>query len=63
MKLSDRELVTILAALRTWQGNVPVEDIVDPDYFESTAPLSQDEIDTLCERLNTSPIVEVTRLL
>ena len=56
-KLDDRELATILAGLRKYQGQIDgtwagdVEDIAtDCGHFES---LSAEEIDDLCERLNS----------
>lgn len=58
MKLTRQEIATILAALRNWQeittpeaGNVPGE--LYPDIFEDIDPLNTDEIDELCERINT----------
>jgi len=58
MKLTQRELATILAALRNWQdvtsdtgGNDPRE--LSPDHFTDCEPLDFDEIEDLCERLNT----------
>jgi hypothetical protein len=58
MKLSNKELATVLAALRNWQeitspegGNKPEE--LMPDHFADDEPLTTDEIDELCERLNT----------
>jgi hypothetical protein len=57
-RLTDRELATVLAALRCWQhglddsgGEAPVLD-----YFDDTVtPLTAAEIDGLCERLNGGP--------
>lgn len=59
---NDRELATILAALRLWQDreqfhsggrvNALQETVTDNGLFE---PLSYDEIDELCERLNFPP--------
>jgi hypothetical protein len=43
--IKDRELATILAALRYWQ-----RDLIDDKEFVSD--LSPDEIDDLCEKLN-----------
>lgn len=56
--LSERELATVLAALRYWQRegwvtNGREHDIAtDGGKFD---PLSADDISKLCERLNTSP--------
>lgn len=54
MKLTDRELATVLAALRYWQQDL-AENPDGPisEHFESHSPLTSDEIDALCERLNT----------
>jgi hypothetical protein len=52
--LSSRELATVLAALRAWQS-VIVDNwgmIPNQEHFRDHAPLTCDEIDTLCERLN-----------
>lgn len=55
MKLTDKELATVLAALRYWQDDLE-ENNGHPailEYFEEVDPLSVDEIDELCEKLNT----------
>ena len=54
--LNARELATVLAALRLWQETVnrheePMWEIATDDGM--IEPLSDDEIDELCERLNT----------
>lgn len=48
MKLTARELATILAALRKFQ-ELPS---VDTGHFADCPPLAPEEIDRLCERLN-----------
>ena len=52
--LTDRELATLLAALRLWQA--AHEHGEDPapyaGHFAEAPPLSSLEIDELCERLN-----------
>lgn len=62
--LNDRELATVLAALRYWQGQYPLDpnDAETPlgDIATSGATLeamSDEEIDVLCERLNTSSAI------
>jgi hypothetical protein len=60
--LSGRERDTILAALRLWQhaldgdvvltGEGSLQELVDEIASDSGAPLSPNEIDSLCERLN-----------
>jgi predicted transcriptional regulator len=54
VELSDREVATLLAALRNWQIDGLNEDLADAfaGHFEDHDPLSDDEIDELCERLN-----------
>ena len=54
IELSDRDIAQLLAALRNWQTDSLNEDLVDAfaGHFEDHAPLSDDEIDALCERLN-----------
>lgn len=55
--LTDRELATVLAALRYWQDadakRVPISEIkaiaTDGGIYER---LDENEIDALCERLN-----------
>lgn len=53
--LTDRELVTVLAALRNFQIDALNEDMGEEfrEYFEDYSPLDNDEIDTLCEELNS----------
>ena len=57
MKLTDRELATILAALRYWQregltsGGSEIDVATDNGIIDE---LDRGEIDDLCERLNTS---------
>ncbi len=54
MKLSDRELATLLAALRYWQQDLTEsEEGPISEHFEDVEPLTVEEIDDLCERLNT----------
>jgi hypothetical protein len=54
IELSDREVANILAALRNWQTDSLNEDLAEAfsGHFEDHEPLSDDEIDALCERLN-----------
>ena len=54
VELSDRDIAQLLAALRNWQTDALNEDLVDAfaGHFEDHEPLSDDEIDSLCERLN-----------
>ena len=56
VQLSDRDLAQLLAALRNWQTDSLNEDLVEAfaGHFEDHEPLSDDEIDVLCERLNFS---------
>lgn len=60
--LTYAELSTILAALRYWQG--ASENYEKPalgfPHFDDVAPLNDDEINSLCERLNCGEIVSVT---
>lgn len=50
VKLSKRELATVLASLRRFQEN-PNPNMI---HFEDAKPLSSEEIDDLCERINVS---------
>lgn len=54
MELSDREMATVLAALRYWEGECGPEDTEAADmvHFDGCTPLTVAEIDELCERLN-----------
>lgn len=56
MEITKRQTATILAALRYWQVNFDNEpaDLFE-DYFFNVTPLSEDEIDDLCEKLNCPP--------
>lgn len=49
--LNPRELATVLAALRSWQRDLG-EDLIGGGHFTEHPPLSPNEIDDLCERLN-----------
>ena len=77
MKLTDRELATVLAALRFWQAemvnayesceaddwpsSIPVVD--KGGHFREHKPLTPDEIDGLCERLNSVENTEAFRTM
>lgn len=53
--LNSRELAIVLAALRYWQQDFDEnEDPPISDHFAEEDPLTVDEIDALCERLNTT---------
>jgi hypothetical protein len=62
--LSERELATVLAALRHWQNSMPkpfgTGDMLAVPFgflqelFEDHSMLQNEEIDDLCERLNTA---------
>ena len=67
MNLSDRELATVLNALRIWQERVlKGATVFNPEHYEhfdgDVSPLSVDEVNALCERLNcyTPPFLVVT---
>jgi hypothetical protein len=66
-RLHDRDLATVLAALRYWQraigvDSLPVGPMAKSEYMlhfnfsgdeeDQCLPLGTDEIDTLCERIN-----------
>jgi len=54
IELSPRQVAQLLAALRNWQTDSLNEDLVEAfaGHFEDHEPLTDDEIDALCERLN-----------
>ena len=55
--LHPRELATVLAALRHWQHQLARQGLALADafpHFADESPLSIDEIDSLCDRLNDS---------
>jgi hypothetical protein len=55
--LTNNELATMLAALRHWQRSVSLPDRFFNEheaFFAEHHPLTDEEIDALCERLNTS---------
>jgi hypothetical protein len=60
VELTDRELATVLAALRYWQQDLAANQAagdgpISPEHFtEELTPLSVEEIDALCDRLNGS---------
>ncbi len=53
--LTSQEIPTILAALRFWQEALNMEyngrDFM-PNYFKDVEPLTVQEIDDLCEKIN-----------
>ncbi|MGL4554804.1 MAG: hypothetical protein ACRC33_26865 [Gemmataceae bacterium] len=55
--LTDRELATVLAALRFWQdemGPHPHAGGCYPEHFDGVEPLDAQGIEDLCERLDTT---------
>jgi len=63
MPFNDRETATILAALRYWQARTLPANPERVEAIEEIAadgrtldPLDEEEIDTLCEAINLSPI-------
>lgn len=50
--LTDRQLATVLSALRHWQSNRNDLIRVTPGHFDEHRPLTDLEVDRLCERLN-----------
>jgi hypothetical protein len=50
--LTSRELATVLAALRHWQQDLAQNQRPISEHFADETPLSVEEIDDLCERLN-----------
>ena len=54
VKITRRELATVLAALRYWQRDLAEneEPPICEHFDDRISPLSVDEIDTLIERLN-----------
>lgn len=54
VELSPREVAHLLAALRNWQTDSLNEDLPEAfaGHFEDHEPLTDDEIEDLCERLN-----------
>ena len=60
MKLTYAELATVLASLRLFQ-NVRRHDgdlIEEMDHFVDVRPLTNNQIDSLCERLNMEGLAE-----
>ena len=54
VELTDREIALVLAALRNWQNDAEDFDMVEvfSGHFEDYEPLSDEEIDDLCQRIN-----------
>jgi len=61
-ELSDRELATVLAALRFWQTDLAEADEIvrSLEHFQEHEPLGVTEIDELCQRLNYGDVVQVS---
>lgn len=67
IKVDLRELSTVLAALRCYQCCLDGDTIIVADSFadiasdgETLVPMSADEIDTLCERINAGGSTDET---
>jgi hypothetical protein len=68
--MTSKELATVLAALRYWQQELqeiaeqPDEDnwIAESLHFQEHEPLTVEEIDDLCERLNLNAPLELLTL-
>ena len=54
VELSDRDIAQVLAALRNWQIDALNEDMAEEfaGHFEGHSPMTDEEIDDLCERIN-----------
>ncbi len=50
MKITEKELATVLAALRKFQKS----PAINAEHFKDVRPLTANQIDELCERLNCS---------
>jgi hypothetical protein len=57
--LTERELATVLAALRFWQQTLDHKPDFATDWpqFDEHEPLDPYEIDELCERFNDSEVL------
>lgn len=57
VSLDSNELATVLAALRYWQQDLAAngDEPIISEHFEDVKPLTPDQIDDLCERINCSP--------
>jgi hypothetical protein len=56
-QFTDHDLATILAALRHWQATVSDgERNAFPHFAEDIEPLSDEEIDALCEVMNAETV-------
>ena len=64
--MTNKELATVLAALRYWQQDLEANDAppISEEFFADCEPLTSEEIDELCERLNSEPeTIEPSRSL
>lgn len=51
-RFSDREIATLLAALRYFQANLDDIDDLKLDHFDDVDRLSYEEIEQLCQAIN-----------
>ena len=60
--MKGRELATVLAALRYWQQDIEANDAppISGEFFADCEPLTSEEIDRFCERLNSQPAEPLT---
>jgi len=56
INLTDREHATVIAALRHFQNDLNEDQRKEayPEHFCLNLPLNNQEIDSLCERINLS---------
>ena len=58
MNFDQREIATVLAALRFYQANFDDVNEMREEmslHFQEVEPLDHEEIDDLCERINCGP--------
>ena len=56
LSFSYKELTTVLAALRNFQEMIPETRLeAFPDHFSDVDPLSDSEIEALCQKINFTP--------
>jgi len=63
IQVSEREIATILAALRAYQGKIHGDDIhaIATDNGRLVC-LNDDEVDSMCARITVSPITHVAAI-
>jgi hypothetical protein len=60
--MTGRELATILVALRHFQESTREDERGHWEHFDGTRPMNDEQIDWLCEQMNTTGWAALKRI-